>query len=73
VIELGEGEIKEEAALMLTAIRKLSGEEAEIPDGPRSRRGEALKEALDGRKSTFKPENEIDVMILGLIDDLTAQ
>jgi hypothetical protein len=73
VREFGEGEIKGDAELMLTALLKLSGKEVTIPDVSISRRGKALREALHGRESTFEPENEIDVMVLSLIADIKSQ
>ena len=70
VTKLGETEVKGDAQLMLTAMRRLAGEDVQIPQVPLSKKGEALKEALNGKKTEFKPENEIDIMILILINDL---
>lgn len=73
VIELGDGEVRGDAELMLTAMRRLAGQEADIPEFPLSRRGKALKEALNGRKVEFHSENEIDSMVLTLIKEVLSR
>ncbi|ODS36212.1 hypothetical protein BEH94_05145 [Candidatus Altiarchaeales archaeon WOR_SM1_SCG] len=68
--ELGEGEIKGDALLALAALNKLSGGEVEIPDCVVSKRGNALKEALNGRRVEFKGEGEVDLMAGMLVEEL---
>ncbi|HZK60521.1 MAG TPA: tetratricopeptide repeat protein, partial [Anaerovoracaceae bacterium] len=70
VVKLGEGEIKGDAELSITAITRLTGQERELPEGDFSKRGEALREALNGNIVEIKPENEIDLMFMLLINDI---
>ena len=72
VVELGDGKIKGDAELITTAIFRLSDEDAEIPDSNCSKIGEALREALNGNRVEIKPENEIDLMVMLLINDLLS-
>jgi hypothetical protein len=73
VAELGELEVRGDAQLMLAAIHELAGENVQIPQVQLSKKGEAIKEAMNGKKIEFKPDSEIDVMMLILINDLLAK
>jgi tetratricopeptide (TPR) repeat protein len=73
VKELGDGETKGDTEMMLTAMKRLKGEETAIPEVELSKRGMALKDALERKAaySEFQPESVIDDMILILIKDLS--
>ena len=73
VKELGDGETKGDAELILTVMQRLEGEDATIPEAELSKRGMALRDALE-RKTAYlesRPENVIEEMILILIKDLS--
>lgn len=72
VKELGGGETKGDAEMVLTAMQRLEGEDVAIPKVELSKRGTALGDAIERTAySEFKPENVIDEMILILIEDLS--
>ncbi len=72
-IELGDEEIKGDAEMMRTAIVRLAGEEVEMPEVTTlSERGEALREALNGRTVELNPRDEVDLMALILIKELSS-
>ena len=70
VAELGDEKTKGDAEIIIITLNRLAGKEVIIPEVPLSRRGEALKEALNGNRVKIKPENEIDLMVISLIKDL---
>ena len=70
VVKLGEGEMKGDAELIITAITRLAGQETALPEGDFSKRGEALREAFNGNIIEIKPENEIDLMFMFLINEI---
>lgn len=70
--KLAEGESKGDIELIIIAIQRLARQNVNIPQNSLSRRGEALKQALDGNKVEFNADNEIDYMVLILINDLLS-
>ncbi len=72
VIELGGGKNVGDAEMMRTAIFRLMGKDAEIPDVPLSDRGQVLREALNGKNVELNPRDEIDLMVLILTKDILS-
>ncbi|NIO37108.1 hypothetical protein GTO27_05330 [Candidatus Bathyarchaeota archaeon] len=72
-VELSKGKTKADGKLMLTAIHRLTGKEDKIPKASRSRRGQALRNALQGKEPEFQAEDDIDLMVQILIQDLLSQ
>ena len=79
-LKLGEGEIRGDALTMLIALGKIldidNQKDLKIPGkNSLSKRGEALKEALDGKKVDFDPDpkDEVDMMVLGIIKLLSSK
>lgn len=74
VKNLGDEETKGEAIIIKLAIAKLAGRNIEIPkDICISTRIEPLKEALNGNRKNFLPNNEIESMIKELSDELLSR
>lgn len=70
VIEHGQGEINGDAIMIRTALRASLGEKTPVLKVPLSKRGKALKKALNGNRVELESENEIDQMVISLMEDL---